>query len=64
MCGVVPDILIVVLGSRGASSVISRLGGYADGLLLVAHYARWQTHRVSGGNVDIISSMPRYIIIW
>jgi hypothetical protein len=30
MCGVVPDILIMVLGSRGASSVIRRLGGYTD----------------------------------
>jgi hypothetical protein len=34
MCGVVPDILIMVLGSREASSVIRRIGGYTDGPLL------------------------------
>jgi hypothetical protein len=32
MCGVVPDILIVVFGSAGASLVIRRLGRYTDGL--------------------------------
>jgi hypothetical protein len=32
MCGVVPENLIMVLGSSGASSVIRRLGGYTDGL--------------------------------
>jgi hypothetical protein len=64
MRGVVPENLIMVLRSRGASSVIRRLDGYTDGLFLVVHYARWQTRRVSGGNADLISSMPRYIIIW
>jgi hypothetical protein len=33
MCGVVPENLIMVLGSRGASSVIRRLGGYTNGLI-------------------------------
>jgi hypothetical protein len=32
MCGVVPDILTMVFGSGGASSVIRRLGRYTDGL--------------------------------
>jgi hypothetical protein len=64
MCGVVMENLIMVLGSRGASLVIRRLGGYTGGLFLLVHYARWQTRRVSGSNVDTISSMPRYIIIW
>jgi hypothetical protein len=41
MCGVVPENLIMVLGSRGASSVIRRPGGYTDGLFLMVHYARW-----------------------
>jgi hypothetical protein len=39
----------MVLGSRGASSVIRRLGGCTDGLFLVVHYVWWQTRRVSGG---------------
>jgi hypothetical protein len=49
-------------GSRGASSVNSRLGGYTDGLILVVPYVWWQMHRGTGRNVDILSSMPRYII--
>jgi hypothetical protein len=42
MCGAVPDNLIMFFGSRGASSVIRRLGGYTDGLILVVRYVRWQ----------------------
>jgi hypothetical protein len=43
--------------------VISRLGGYADGLILVVPYVRWQTRRGTRRNVDILSSMPRYIYL-
>jgi hypothetical protein len=32
MCGVVLDILIVVFGSGGASSLIRKLGRYTDDL--------------------------------
>jgi hypothetical protein len=49
--------------SRGSSSVISRIGGYTDGLILVVPYVRWQTHRGTGRNMDILSSMPRYILV-
>jgi hypothetical protein len=50
-------------GSRGASSVISRLGGYADGLVFVVPYVWWQKRGGTGRNVDILSSMPRYIVV-
>jgi hypothetical protein len=42
----VPEILIRFdygCGSRGASSLISRLGGDIDGLILVVPYVWWQT---------------------
>jgi hypothetical protein len=66
MCSSVPENLIRFdygCGSRGASSVMGRLGGYIDGLILVVPYVRWQTRRGTGRNVDIHSSMPRYILV-
>jgi hypothetical protein len=66
VCSAVPENLIRFdygSGSRGTSSVISRLGGYTDGLILVVPYLRCQTRRGTGGNVDILSSTPRYILV-
>jgi hypothetical protein len=48
VCSVVSENLIGFdygPGSRGASSVISRLGGYTDGRNFVVPYVRWQTRR-------------------
>jgi hypothetical protein len=66
VCSAVPENLIRFdydSGSRGASSVIRRLGGYTDGLILVVPYVQWQMRRGTGRNVDIQSSMPRYILV-
>jgi hypothetical protein len=63
VCSVVPEKFDYGSGSGGASSVISRLGGYADGLILVVPYVRWQTRRGTRRNEDILSSMPRYILV-
>jgi hypothetical protein len=40
VCSVVPEKFDDGSGSRGASSVISKLGGYADGLVLGVPYVR------------------------
>jgi hypothetical protein len=67
VCSAVPENVIRFdygSRSRGASSVIRRLGGYTDDLILVVPYVRWQTRRGTGRNVDILYSIPRYIIAW
>jgi hypothetical protein len=63
VCSVVPEKFDYGSGSGGASSVISKLGGYADGLILVVPYVQWQTCGGTRRNVDILRSMPRYILV-
>jgi hypothetical protein len=43
--------------------VFRRLGGYTDGLIFSGALCAVADGRVSGGNVGIISSMSRYVII-
>jgi hypothetical protein len=63
VCSVVPEKFDYGSGSRRASSVIHRLGGYTDGLILEVPYVWWQMRRGTRCNVDILHTMPRYILV-